>query len=57
MKSWLPRLELTLEEAALTCHEDFRCFLSAEAPSMSHYQWMPEALMQSCIKVRLTCGY
>jgi dynein heavy chain len=25
MQSWLPRLELTLEEAALTCHE-VSCF-------------------------------
>jgi len=51
MQSWLPILERQLEIASETAHPDFRCFISAEPPPMSHMKNMPESLMQSCIKV------
>jgi dynein heavy chain len=51
MQSWLPKLERDLEMCADSAHEDFRCFISAEPPSLSYMKNMPESLMQSCIKV------
>ncbi|RYY36502.1 hypothetical protein EON62_01715, partial [archaeon] len=51
MQSWLPTLERQLELIAESAHPDFRCFISAEPPPMSHMKNMPESLMQSCIKV------
>lgn len=51
MQTWLPTLERQMEILAETAHADFRCFISAEPPPMSHMRNMPESLMQSCIKV------
>ena len=42
MESWLPKLERALEIAAETGHDDFRCFLSAEAPPLPDQQSVPE---------------
>lgn len=51
MQAWLPRLERTLEEAAEGASMQFRCFISAEPPPLSHLKTIPESLLQSCIKV------
>eukprot|EP00968_Pinguiococcus_pyrenoidosus_P017451 scaffold1741_cov262-Pinguiococcus_pyrenoidosus.AAC.4 len=51
MQGWLPRLDRQLEIAQQGAHADFRCFLSAEPPSLSSMKNMPESLMQSCLKV------
>jgi len=51
MTNWLPKLERTLEICSETAHMDFRCFISAEPPSMAGMKNMPESLMQACIKV------
>ena len=51
MTSWVPQLERLLEVVSENAHEDFRCFISAEPPSMASMRNMPESLMQSCIKV------
>ena len=51
MQSWLPRLETLFEACAEGAHIDFRLFISAEPPPISSWKFMPESLMQSCIKV------
>jgi len=51
MQSWLPELERLLEVAQDGAHDDFRCFISAEPPSLSYMKNMPESLMQSSVKV------
>ena len=51
MESWLPKLERALEIAAETGHDDFRCFLSAEAPPLPTQQSVPEGILQASIKV------
>merc|ERR1711871_1290171 len=54
MPGWLPRLERALEVASEDGHDDFRCFISAEPPSMPtgiYAKIIPESLLQSCIKV------
>ena len=51
METWLPKLERALEICAETGHDDFRCFLSAEAPPLPTTQSVPEGIMQSSIKV------
>jgi len=51
MESWLPKLERSLEIAAETGHDDFRCFLSAEAPPLPTQQSVPEGILQASIKV------
>ncbi|CAM9743060.1 unnamed protein product [Ectocarpus sp. 13 AM-2016] len=51
MQSWLPTLVLTLEGISGKVNETFRCFLSAEPPPLPTMQNMPEALLQSCLKV------
>ena len=51
METWLPKLERSLEIAAETGHDDFRCFLSAEAPPLPNQQSVPEGILQSSIKV------
>merc|ERR1711871_169274 len=51
MQSWLPKLERTLEVASMHADANFRCFISAEAPPLPYMKFMPESLMQSCIKV------
>lgn len=51
MTEWLPSMERSLERAAEHAHQDFRCFISAEPPALSHMKILPESLLQSCIKV------
>ena len=51
METWLPKLERALEIAAETGHDDFRCFLSAEAPPLPTQQSVPEGILQASIKV------
>jgi len=51
METWLPKLERSLEIAAETGHDDFRCFLSAEAPPLPTQQSVPEGILQASIKV------
>jgi dynein heavy chain len=51
MSSWLPRLDRKLEVCSETAHEDFRCYISGEPPSLSYMKNMPESLLQACIKV------
>ena len=48
MESWLPKLERSLEIAAETGHDDFRCFLSAEAPPLPTQQSVPEGSKCPC---------
>ena len=51
MQSWVQVLERQLEILSESAHKDFRCFISAEPPSLSYMKNMPESLMQTCIKV------
>uniref|UniRef100_K3WLS4 AAA+ ATPase domain-containing protein n=1 Tax=Globisporangium ultimum (strain ATCC 200006 / CBS 805.95 / DAOM BR144) TaxID=431595 RepID=K3WLS4_GLOUD len=51
MQSWLPKLERTLELYSVSADQNFRCFLSAEAPALASLNNLPESLLQSCIKV------
>ena len=51
MQSWLPVLDRALEVLSESANPNFRCFISAEPPSLSYMRNMPEALLQSCIKV------
>jgi dynein heavy chain len=51
MQSWLPIFERKLELASEHAHPSFRCFISAEPPPTAHMKNVPEALLQSCIKV------
>jgi len=51
MQSWVPTLERLLEVVQEGAHEDFRAYISAEAPPMASMKNMPESLLQSCIKV------
>ena len=40
-----------METTCADCHEDFRCFLSAEPPPLSYMRNIPESLLQTCIKI------
>jgi len=56
MASWLSALERKLEICAETGHDDFRCFISAEAPMFAGMpapmvKTIPESILQSCIKI------
>mmetsp|Transcript_7029 Transcript_7029/g.18100 ORF Transcript_7029/g.18100 Transcript_7029/m.18100 type:complete len:3653 (+) Transcript_7029:117-11075(+) len=51
MSSWVPSLERLLEVVQEGAHDDFRCYISAEAPGALSGPNMPESLLQSCIKV------
>jgi len=51
MQTWVKKLERQLELLEATAHKDFRCFISAEPPTLSYMKNMPESLMQTCIKV------
>merc|ERR1719231_1746106 len=51
MQSWLPTFERKLELASEHAHPSFRCFISAAPPPTAHMKNVPEALLQSCIKV------
>jgi dynein heavy chain len=51
MQTWVVALERLLEVVSEGTNETFRCFISAEAPSMDWMKNMPESLMQSCIKI------
>lgn len=51
MEKWLKRLELMLEQQAVSAHENFRCFISSEPPPMPDSKIIPESILQNCIKV------
>jgi len=56
MASWLSALERKLEICAENGHDDFRCFISAEAPMFAGMpapmvKTIPESILQSCIKI------
>ena len=51
MEDWVPSLERLLEVVQENAHKHFRCYISAEAPSMDWMKNMPESLLQSCVKV------
>ena len=51
MQTWLPQLERSLESAAEHASAGFRCFISAEPPPIPSMKYIPESLLQSCIKV------
>jgi dynein heavy chain len=51
MPSWLPVLESKLESLCESANRSFRCFLSAEPPSLSYMKNLPEGLLQSCFKI------
>lgn len=51
MPDWLRTLERDLELAAEAADANFRCFISAEPPSLPHASVLPESLLQACIKV------
>ena len=51
MENWVPSLERLLEVVQEYAHKQFRCYISAEAPSMDWMKNMPESLLQSCVKV------
>ena len=42
MQGWLPMLERKLEIAQEIAHEDFRCFVTAEPPSLPTQMLIPE---------------
>jgi len=48
MKSFERNFEIVLEDGA---HEDFRCFVSSEPPSMPHMEIIPESILQNSLKV------
>jgi len=51
MQAWLPKLERKLELCSEHADAGFRCFISAEAPPLPYMKFIPESLLQSCIKV------
>lgn len=51
MTTWTRVLELKLDEITPTAHEEFRCFLSSEAPPLPHMQIIPESILQNALKV------
>jgi len=51
MTTWTRVLELKLDEITPTAHEDFRCFLSSEAPPLPWMQIIPESILQNSLKV------
>ena len=48
---WLKKLEKVMEDCALTAHEDFRFFLTAEPAGTPEYHIMPQGILQACIKI------
>lgn len=51
MVEWAKKLEMKLESACLTAHEDFRCFLSSEPPGLPWMKIIPEPILQNSIKI------
>jgi dynein heavy chain len=51
MSKWISTLERKLEIAADEAHENFRCFSSAEPHPFPHFQWIPQGILESSIKV------
>jgi dynein heavy chain len=51
MTTWTRILELKLDEVTPTAHEEFRCFLSSEAPPLPYMQIVPESILQNALKV------
>jgi dynein heavy chain len=48
---WLKKLEKVMEDCALTAHENFRFFLTAEPAGSRAYHIMPQGILQACIKI------
>ena len=51
MQTWLKTFERQLEIAQEECNENFRCFISAEPPPLPDMKFVPESVLQGCIKV------
>lgn len=51
MSKWISTLERKLEVCAESAHENFRCFMSAEPHPFPHFQWIPQGILESSIKV------
>lgn len=51
MQSWLKSFERALEQVLKGAHQDFRVFISSEAPPMPTMQIIPESILQRCIKI------
>eukprot|EP00658_Telonema_sp_P-2_P077500 TRINITY_DN7026_c0_g1_i2.p1 TRINITY_DN7026_c0_g1~~TRINITY_DN7026_c0_g1_i2.p1 ORF type:complete len:743 (-),score=198.33 TRINITY_DN7026_c0_g1_i2:213-2441(-) len=51
MTKWISTLERKLEIAAEEAHANFRCFSSAEPHPFPHFQWIPQGILESSIKV------
>lgn len=48
MKSFERNFEIVLEDGA---HDEFRCFVSSEPPSLPHMEIIPESILQNSLKV------
>ncbi|CAJ1331852.1 unnamed protein product [Effrenium voratum] len=54
MQDWLKQLERVLELIEEFVHQDFRCILTSEPPSVLQgplWQMVPESILQKCIKI------
>lgn len=51
MSKWIGTLERKLEVCAENAHENFRCFMSAEPHPFPHFQWIPQGILESSIKI------
>lgn len=51
MQTWLKTFERQLEIAQEACHDNFRVFISAEPPPLPDMKFVPESVLQGCIKV------
>ena len=51
MTTWTRILELKHDEVTPTANEEFRCFLSSEAPPLPYMQIVPGSIFQNALKV------
>ena len=51
MQSWLKDFERGLESVLKETHEDFRIFISSEPPPLPTQKYIPESVLQKCIKI------
>ena len=51
VKMWLPKLEKIIEEVSEGSHENYRLFLSADPASNPENHIMPQAILESSIKI------
>ncbi|EDQ88776.1 outer dynein arm heavy chain beta [Monosiga brevicollis MX1] len=51
VKKWLPALEKKLEALALTAHDNFRYFLTAEPAGTRAGHIIPQGILQACVKI------